>query len=56
MIKNGETVYDGSSCISGPGGKWLVEPVVGSEEIVTAELESMRCCVSDKEWIAVGTA
>lgn len=31
--------YDGGSCIAGPDGKWLVEPVVGREEIIMAELD-----------------
>ena len=39
MIESGETVYDGGSCIAGPDGKWIIEPVVGTEEILTAELD-----------------
>lgn len=31
--------YDGGSCIAGPDGKWLIEPVVGREEIIVAELD-----------------
>ena len=39
MIQDGETVYDGGSCIAGPDGNWIVEPVVSSEEVITAELD-----------------
>ena len=39
MIAAGETVYDGGSCIASPDGKWLLEPVVGQEEILVGELE-----------------
>ena len=38
MIKAGETVYDGGSCIAGPNGNWVCEPVVGHEEILIADL------------------
>ncbi len=34
-----ETPADGGSCVAAPDGTWLVEPVVGQEELVTAELE-----------------
>ena len=39
MIGNESTFYDGGSCIAGPDGNWLVEPVVGSEEIIVADLD-----------------
>ena len=39
MIQSGETVYDGGSCVAGPDGNWIVEPIVGSEQIITAELD-----------------
>lgn len=36
----GETMfYDGGSCIAGPDGQWVIEPVVGREEIIVAELD-----------------
>ena len=39
MVESGETIYDGGSCIAGPDGNWIVEPKVGSEEIITADLD-----------------
>jgi nitrilase len=42
MGEAGETFYDGGSCIAGPDGEWLVEPVVGREELVLADLEIER--------------
>ncbi|MEM7623997.1 MAG: carbon-nitrogen hydrolase family protein [Planctomycetota bacterium] len=35
----GEVLYDGGSCIAGPDGKWVVEPVVGEERLITAEFD-----------------
>lgn len=39
MVAPGETIYDGGSCIAGPDGQWIVEPVVGREQMITAELD-----------------
>ncbi len=30
---------DGGSCIAGPDGSWIVEPVTGSETLITAQLD-----------------
>lgn len=30
---------DGGSCIAGPDGEWVVEPVTGREELIVAELD-----------------
>lgn len=37
-----EVLADGGSCIAGPDGAWLVEPVVGGERLVTATLDPAR--------------
>lgn len=34
--------YDGGSCIASPDGTWLVEPVVGREELIVADLDLNR--------------
>lgn len=34
-----EVFYDGGSCIAGPDGEWIVEPVVGREELIIADLD-----------------
>lgn len=39
MAEAGELLYDGGSCIAGPDGAWVIEPVVGREEILVAELD-----------------
>lgn len=31
--------YDGGSAIAGPDGKWIVEPVVGQERLIVADLD-----------------
>ncbi len=33
-----ELLADGGSCIAAPDGAWIVNPVVGKEEIITAEI------------------
>ena len=30
---------DGGSCIAAPDGSWLVEPLVGREDLILAELD-----------------
>ncbi|MEN0020216.1 MAG: carbon-nitrogen hydrolase family protein [Planctomycetota bacterium] len=37
-----EAFYDGGSCVAGPDGRWVVEPVVGREEIVYADIDRAR--------------
>lgn len=37
-----ESFFNGGSCIAGPDGKWLVEPVVGREELIVADLDPSR--------------
>ncbi|MCH7813998.1 MAG: carbon-nitrogen hydrolase family protein, partial [Planctomycetes bacterium] len=39
MVQPGETIYDGGSCIAGPDGQWVIEPVVGREKLLVAELD-----------------
>lgn len=37
---DGEKVfYDGGSCIAGPDGQWLIEPSVGKEQLLIANLD-----------------
>ncbi len=37
-----EVLADGGSCIAGPDGNWLVEPVINSEKIICADLDFNR--------------
>lgn len=39
MCGREEMFYDGGSCIAGPDGSWVVEPVVGREELIIADLD-----------------
>jgi len=34
--------YDGGSCIAGPDGQWIVEPVAGDERLVIADIDLAR--------------
>lgn len=38
----GEVFYDGGSCVAGPDGRWIVEPIVGREGVFYAEIDSAR--------------
>jgi nitrilase len=37
-----EWLANGGSCISGPDGEWLVEPVIGEERLIVATLDHQR--------------
>jgi nitrilase len=37
-----ELILNGGSCIAAPDGTWLLEPVTGCEELITAELDLAR--------------
>ena len=37
-----EVLADGGSCISGPDGEWIIEPVVNKEDLIVASLDFNR--------------
>ena len=37
-----ETLANGGSCLAGPDGKWIVEPVVDEEKLIVATIEHKR--------------
>jgi nitrilase len=39
---SGEFLADGGSCICGPDGNWIVEPVSGEETLITATIDHAR--------------
>lgn len=42
LAKPTEIVNNGGSCIAGPDGQWIVEPVTGREEVVFADIDINR--------------
>jgi nitrilase len=42
LENSNEVLADGGSCIAGPDGKWIVEPVVGEEKLIVATLDHQR--------------
>ncbi|HEV8612512.1 MAG TPA: carbon-nitrogen hydrolase family protein [Gemmatimonadales bacterium] len=34
----GGVLYNGGSCLAGPDGQWLIEPILGEERVVVADL------------------
>ncbi|MFA6046301.1 MAG: nitrilase-related carbon-nitrogen hydrolase, partial [Phycisphaerales bacterium] len=41
-VRDGEVYCDGGSCVAGPDGQWVVEPVVGREGVMYAEIDPDR--------------
>lgn len=39
MANPGEIIYDGGSCIAGPDGVWIVEPLEAVEDLVVVDLD-----------------
>jgi nitrilase len=37
-----EVLYDGGSCLAGPDGQWVIEPVTGREALCVAEIHHRR--------------
>jgi len=42
VTSNEEIFANGGSCIAGPDGKWVVEPVVGEEKLIVATIDHRR--------------
>ena len=43
ILDNSEdTLADGGSCLVGPDGEWIIEPVVGEEILVTADISHQK--------------
>ncbi len=42
LENSNEMLADGGSCLAGPNGKWIVEPVVGEEKLIVATLDHKR--------------
>ena len=42
LENSGDILANGGSCIAGPDGKWVIEPVVGEERLIVATLEHCR--------------
>jgi nitrilase len=42
LSNSAETLANGGSCIAGPDGKWVVEPVVGEEHLIVADINHQR--------------
>ena len=42
LMLDQEGIYDGGSCIAGPDGNWIVEPVLERESLIVADLDANR--------------
>ena len=50
----GETLLNGGSCIAGPDGEWIVEPVANQETMLTADLDIRRVWEERQNFDPVG--
>ncbi len=37
-----DVLFNGGSCVAGPDGEWIVEPVVGEEKLIVAEINHQQ--------------
>ncbi|HRQ32976.1 MAG TPA: hypothetical protein PLM89_07725, partial [Anaerolineales bacterium] len=43
ILENSEGfLANGGSCIAGPDGQWVVEPLIGEEKLIVAEINHRR--------------
>jgi nitrilase len=49
-----EILTDGGSCIAGPDGEWIVEPLINEEKIIVRELDFNRVAEERQNFDAVG--
>lgn len=55
ILKNApSTMADGGSCIAGPDGNWIIEPVLNKEGLITAELNINRVWEERQNFDAAG--
>ena len=54
MKNTPETLANGGSCIAGPDGEWIVEPQIGKEEIIYANLDLNRVLEERQNFDPVG--
>ena len=48
LTNSTETLANGGSCIAGPDGKWVVEPVVGEEQLIIADINH-QCVRAERQ-------
>lgn len=55
ILKNApDTMANGGSCIAGPDGNWIIEPVLNKEGLITAELNINRVWEERQNFDAAG--
>lgn len=54
LEKSPAILANGGSCIAGPDGKWIIEPQIGKEEIITATLDFNRILEERQNFDPVG--
>ena len=49
-----ETLANGGSCVAGPDGEWIIEPVIGKEGLICVEIDYDRVLEERQNFDAVG--
>lgn len=42
LANSSDVLANGGSCVAGPDGEWVVEPVVGEERLIVAKIDHSR--------------
>jgi nitrilase len=54
LANSGEVLANGGSCIAGPDGEWLAEPLVGEEGLIVATVDHRRVRAERQNFDPVG--
>jgi len=49
-----ETLANGGSCVAGPDGEWIIEPVIGKEGVIFTEIDFRRVLEERQNFDVVG--
>jgi nitrilase len=54
IVGAGETILDGGSCVAGPDGNWVIEPVAHDERVLVVDLDPVRVAQERQNFDASG--
>ncbi|MEC9372824.1 MAG: carbon-nitrogen hydrolase family protein [Planctomycetota bacterium] len=54
IIESGDPIIEGGSCIAGPDGNWIIEPVANREELLFADIDHARVREARQSFDAAG--
>jgi nitrilase len=54
VANSSDSLANGGSCIAGPDGEWVTEPVVGEERLIVADVDHRRVRAERQNFDPVG--